>query len=151
MASSAHRTRRLPAPLERVWDVLAGFDDIAAWAPSVVDHSSALGGPDGGVGAARRIQSGRTTLVETVEGWDPPKHLSYRLDGLPRAVRRVTNEWRLEPDGDATQATITTTVDVGPRPPHRLVERLVLRRMGKVSDGLLDGLARHLAGPGGTP
>jgi hypothetical protein len=144
VASTSSQTRRLPAPVEKVWEVLAGFDDIAIWAPAVVDHSSALGGPVGGVGAARRIQSGRTTVVETVERWDPPKLLAYRLEGLPGPLRKVVNEWRLEPDGDATQATITTTVDVGPRPPYRLVERIALRRLAKVSDGLLAGLAAHL-------
>jgi hypothetical protein len=128
-----------------VWEVLARFDDIAVWAPAVVDHSSGLGGPEEGVGAARRIQSGRTTVVETVERWDPPKLLAYRLEGLPGPLRKVVNEWRLEPSGDATEATITSSVDVGPRPPHRLVERVALRRLAKVSDGLLDGLASHLS------
>jgi hypothetical protein len=130
--------------VEQVWSVLAGFDDIAKWAPAVVDHSSSLGGPDGGVGAARRIQSGRTTIVETVERWDPPKLLAYRLDGLPGPWRKVVNEWQLEPSGDGTLATLTSTVDVGPRPPHRLIERLALKRLAKVSEGLLDGLASHV-------
>jgi len=134
-----------------VWEVLAEFDDISTWAPAVVDHSSSMGGPDGGIGAARRIQTGRTTVVETVESWDPPKVLAYRLEGLPRALRRVTNEWRLEPVGGQTRATLTTTVHVGPRPPQRLVERIALRRMEKVSDGLLDGLADHVAPLGGQP
>ena len=151
MVTSAPRTRLLPAPVDRVWEVLAGFDDISTWAPAVVDHSSSMGGPDGGIGAARRIQTGRTTIVETVESWDPPNALAYRLEGLPRALRRVTNEWRLEPVGDQTQATLTTTVVVGPRPPQRLVERIALRRMEKVSDGLLDGLADHVAPLGGQP
>ena len=151
MVTSAPRTRLLPAPVDRVWEVLAGFDDISTWAPAVVDHSSSMGGPDGGIGAARRIQTGRTTIVETVESWDPPNALAYRLEGLPRALRRVTNEWRLEPVGDQTQATLTTTVVVGPRPPQRLVERIALRRMEKVSDGLLDGLTDHVAPLGGQP
>jgi len=77
--------------------------------------------------------------------------LAYRLEGLPSALRRVTNEWQLEPVGDQTRATLTTTVDVGPRPPQRLVERIALRRMEKVSDGLLDGLADHVAPLGGQP
>ena len=151
MVTSAPRTRLLPAPVDRVWEVLAGFDDISTWAPAVVDHSSSMGGPDPPIGAARRIQTGRTTIVETVESWDPPNALAYRLEGLPRALRRVTNEWRLEPVGDQTQATLTTTVVVGPRPPQRLVERIALRRMEKVSDGLLDGLADHVAPLGGQP
>ncbi|MBV9953190.1 MAG: SRPBCC family protein [Acidimicrobiia bacterium] len=144
MTSSAATTRQLRAPVEQVWGVLAGFDDIATWAPAVVDHSSGLGGPDGGVGAARRVQSGRVTIVETVERWDPPKLLAYRLDGLPGPLRKVTNEWQLEPSGDGTLATLTSTVDVGPRPPHRLIERIALKRLGKVSEGLLDGLAAHV-------
>jgi hypothetical protein len=151
VVTSAPRTRLLPAPVDRVWEVLAGFDDISTWAPAVVDHSSSMGGPGGGIGAARRIQTGRTTIVETVESWDPPNALAYRLEGLPRALHRVTNEWRLEPVGDQTQATLTTTVVVGPRPPQRLVERIALRRMEKVSDGLLDGLADHVAPLGGQP
>ena len=151
MATSATRTRLLPAPVEQVWAVLAGFDDISTWAPAVVDHSSPMGGPDGGIGAARRIQTGRTTIVETVESWDPPKRLAYRIEGLPRALRRVANEWRLEPDGDRTQVELTTTVVVGPRPPQRLIERIAQRRMEKVSDGLLDGLADHVAPLGGQP
>jgi uncharacterized protein YndB with AHSA1/START domain len=151
VATSGHRTRLLPAPVERVWEALEAFDEIAAWAPKVVDHSSTMGGPGGGVGAARRIQSGRNVLIETVEAWDPPKRLLYRLDGLPGPIRRATNEWTLEAQADATVATLTTTVEVGPRPPHRLVERIALTRMAKVSDGLLDGLAAHLAEPRSTP
>jgi uncharacterized protein YndB with AHSA1/START domain len=144
VTSTTQRSRRLAAPVDRVWDVLAGFDDIARWAPAVVDHSSAMGGPDGGIGAARRIQTGRTTVVETVEVWEPPYVLAYRLEGLPKVLRRVINEWRLVADDDWTDATIISTVDVGPRPPHKLVEKIALGRMEKVSDGLLDGLAEYV-------
>jgi uncharacterized protein YndB with AHSA1/START domain len=144
VTSTSATTRHLRAPVEQVWGVLARFDDIAMWAPEVVDHSSSLGGPDGGVGAARRVQSGRTTIAETVERWDPPKLLAYRLDGLPGPLRKVVNEWQLEPSGEGTLATLTSTVDVGLRPPHRLIERLALKRLAKVSEGLLDGLAAHV-------
>jgi uncharacterized protein YndB with AHSA1/START domain len=144
VTSSAQRTRRIAAPIDRVWDVLAGFDDIAVWAPSLVDHSSAMGGPERGVGAARRIQVGRNTIIETVETWDPPRVLMYRLDGLPKQLRRVTNEWRLEADDGWTDAMLVTTVEVGPRPPQQLIERVALRRLEKASDGLLDGLSDHV-------
>jgi hypothetical protein len=143
VASRAARSCRLPAPVGAVWDVLARFDDIADWAPAVVDHSAAMGGGDG-VGRARRIQAGRSTVVEVVEVWDPPARLAYRLEGLPRPIRRAVNEWRLEPDGAGTRATLTSEVEVGPRPPQRLVERIALRRLTAASDGLLDGLARRV-------
>jgi hypothetical protein len=143
MPTTALRTHLLPASVDGVWDVLADFGDISAWAPTL-DHSCILD-PRHGPGGSRRIQVGRNTLVETVVGWEPPTRLSYRIDGLPRRLGTIVNEWRLEPDGQTTRATIETTVDTGPRPPQRLIERLVTRRMTRVSVELLSGLATFLS------
>jgi uncharacterized protein YndB with AHSA1/START domain len=148
MPTMAQRTHLLPAPLDEVWDVLADFGDISRWA-TTLDHSAPLD-PRHGPGGARRIQVGRKTLVETVVGWEPPTRLSYRIDGLPPRLGTIVNEWRLEPDGEATRAAITTTVDTGPRPPHKLVERLVVRRMTRVSVELLSGLAVHVSSSGSS-
>ena len=143
MPSSDRRTHVLPAPVEDVWGVLADFGGISRWA-TTLDHSTSLdAGP--GVGAARRIQVGRTTLVETVTAWEPPSRLAYRIEGLPSRLGSIVNEWQLEPDGATTRATLSTTVDTGPRPPHKLVERLVLRRLTRASVEMLSGLAAHLS------
>jgi carbon monoxide dehydrogenase subunit G len=147
---TVERSRTISAHLTRVWDVLADFDRLAAWAPNA-DHTCWLDEPrDDGemVGRARRVQAGRVVLVETITVWEPPARLAYDLGGLPAVVKSAVNEWWLRADpseGERTIVTLATHVDCGPRPPQQLVARLVARRLAKASDAMLDGLATHLA------
>ena len=93
----------------------------------------------------RRIQTGRTTIVETVEHWEPGVALRYAITGLPPVVRSVTNAWLIEPHGAATTATLTTEIDAGPRPPQQGIAKVVGRKLGQASDEMLAGLATHFA------
>jgi uncharacterized protein YndB with AHSA1/START domain len=142
------RTRRINAPAAGVWAALADFAAISRWTPNV-DHSSLLrraddGGP-GGIGAVRRIQTGRRVILERVVAWDEPTTMAYDLEGLPPVVRRATNRWHLTPRGsNATDVSLTTMLDCGPRSPQRLIARLVARRLATESDTLLAGLAASL-------
>ena len=147
--TSIERSATIAATPEAVWAVLADFGGISRWAPNV-DHSWALDEP--GEGATRRIQAGRLTVLERVLVWQPPTTLSYAIEGLPPVVRRVVNEWKLAPSTGgstrqpSTRVTLTTTVDAGPRPPRRLIARIVGKRLAAASDQMLTGLAAHLAG-----
>ena len=82
-----------------MWDRLADFEAISAWADNV-DHSCLL--PPGGevslvgVGATRRVQVGRRTLVERVVVWDEPQRLAYQIEGLPPVVTSLQNEWSFQ-------------------------------------------------------
>jgi hypothetical protein len=153
---TVERSRTVPAHLTRVWDVLADFDRLAVWAPNA-DHTCWLDDPrDAGemVGRARRVQAGRVVLVETITVWEPPARLAYDIGGLPAVVKSAVNEWRLRvdpSDPERTVVTLATQVDCGPRPPQRLVARIVGRRLAGASDVMLDGLAAHLDSPGGSP
>ncbi|MET0883887.1 MAG: SRPBCC family protein, partial [Acidimicrobiales bacterium] len=111
-----------------------------------VGHSTYLTEQTEGVGSARRVQVGRTVLVERITEWDPPRALTYALEGLPPVVGGATNHWTLRPDGDRTFVTLTSTVDPGAKPVGRLAAPLVARRLAKASDGMLAGLAAHLTG-----
>lgn len=137
------RSVTVAAPPEAVWAVLAAFDRIGAWVADI-DHSSYLTGQTEGVGSARRIQVGRTVLVERVTEWDPPVALAYAIEGLPPAIGGAANRWTLRPDGDRTAVTLTSTVDPGGRRAGRVVAPLLARRLAKASDGMLAGLATHL-------
>ena len=143
MSASVSRTAVVAAPPGDAWEVLADFGALARWVPEV-DHACLLRGGPPGVGTTRRVQVGRTTLLETVRAWSPPVHLGYDITGLPPALRAVRNDWHLRPVDAGTEVTITTTVDAGPRPPQRLVARLVARRMAATSDQMLAGLAAAL-------
>lgn len=141
-----HRSRRIAARPQRVWDVLADFASIASWADNV-DHSCILhSGPDGGaVGTARRVQVKRDALVERITEFDPPRALAYDIEGLPRRVRRVTNRWTLAADAsDSTAVTLTSTVEIGSGPAQQLAERILCRFLARQSAAMLAGLANRL-------
>jgi hypothetical protein len=142
--ASVTRTRRILATAPAVWMVLADFASISDWA-DFVDHSSALRGGPLDTGSTRRIQTGRTVVLERVTEVDPPRCLAYEIEGLPERISSVQNRWSLDPAGpDATDVSVTTTVAVGPRPPQRLIERVLGRMLAGRSEAMLAGLAAHL-------
>ena len=145
------RAREIAAPPSDVWRVLADFGAISSWAENV-DHSCVISESTEGVGAVRRIQTGRNTVLERVVAWEPPAVLSYSIEGLPPVVQSVTNTWRVVAEGDGSWVALTTTITPGPRPPHQVAARVVGRVLGKASDQMLDGLSStSLAPVGGMP
>ena len=146
-------TIRQPASV--VWAVLADFEAISRWAPNV-DHSCLTTSTADGVGATRRIQTGRTTVLETVTDWEPERCLAYSITGLPTVIRSVTNTWRLADrgttTGGTTEVTLTTSIDTGPRPPQQVIARVVGRALARASRQMLAGLDAHVRTLGqGTP
>ena len=141
------RSRSIAASPEAVWDVLADFGELSSWAGNV-DHSCLLEhGADGvSVGASRRVQVGRNTLVERITELAAPAALAYDIEGLPRRLRRVANRWTLTPAGGSTDVTLTSTVDIGANPVAGIAEHAMCRFMAKQSDAMLDGLAERLEG-----
>lgn len=137
------RTALIAARSSDVWAVLADFESISTWA-DFVDHSSLLTDQTHGVGMARRIQLGSTTVVETVSAWDPGVSMSYEITGLPPIIKSVTNTWRLGASGDSTMVWISTDIDAGPRPPQQAIAKGVARKLANSSVEMLDGLAAHL-------
>ena len=123
--------------------MLADFGENVRWAP-IVDHSCLLSAQREGVGTVRRIQSGRRTLVERVVEWVDGERLSYVVEGLPPPVRSLRNTWQLDDEDGSTQITLTSSVDVGPRPPQQLAAKVLSRQLSKVSNQMLHGLDDHL-------
>lgn len=139
------RGRTVAAAPQAVWDVLADFGALSSWADGV-DHSCVLNsGPDGGLlGTTRRVQIGRTALVERITELDEPSALGYSVEGLPKRLGSLSNRWTLSPAGTGTEVTITSTADVGFWPIGTAVEWAVGRAMAKKSESLLAALARRL-------
>ncbi len=146
------RTRTIEAKQQAVWDVLADFGAISGWADNV-DHSCILDHGDdragGAVGTTRRIQTGRNTVVERIIEHEAPMTFAYDIEGLPPRLRTVRNRWTLAPQGDAaTVVSLTTTIEIGPRPPQQLAERVACRVFAKQSDTMLAGLAAAMQNRG---
>ncbi len=138
--TTTSQSRRISAAPASVWEVLSAFDRICEWAPSV-DHSSFLSSKTEGVGARRRIQVGRTTLVETVLVWDVDSTLSYSIDGLPPVLDLVENTWDLTRDGDATMVSLTANVIPTRSSPARLAAKAIVRRLAAANSEMLEALA----------
>ncbi|OBK38218.1 cyclase [Mycobacterium sp. 1245111.1] len=140
------RSRTIAADPHAVWEVLADFGSISAWANNI-DHSCILNHGDEPLGTTRRVQIGRNALVETITEFDPLRALAYDVDGLPKRVRRFANRWSLRPSGVGTVVTLTSTVEIGSGPLQKVAERMVCRVQTRQSDIMLAGLARQLEKP----
>lgn len=147
--ATVERSAVIGASTEEVWAVLSDFATISTWAPNV-DHSCLMSDQTDGVGATRRIQTDRSTVLETVETWEPGHRLSYRITGLPSVIKSVTNTWCLSPAGDATEVRLTTEIDTGSRPPQQLIAKVIGKRLGAASDLMLEGLARSFESDSGV-
>jgi uncharacterized protein YndB with AHSA1/START domain len=136
-------SRSVPGSAEQVWAVLADFAAISRWAPNV-DHSAPATEPAAGIGAVRRVQSGRVALLERVVEWRAPAELAYQLIGLPPPAGTVLTRWSLAEQGDSTLVTVTTTISPLPGPPGRIVSRVLGRRLAAAAETMLGGLAGYL-------
>lgn len=145
--ASISRTRSVAAPAAAVWDLLADYGSISAWADNV-DHSCLLehGADPAAVGTSRRVQVGRDTLVERITDSVAPTTLRYSIEGLPSPLGRVANRWTVTPFGETAVVTLTSTVDIGANPVARVAEKAACRFMAQQSDTMLAGLAQRVEG-----
>lgn len=94
-------TRTTAAP-EAVWTLL---DEVTSWSTwGAWDEAELVepAGPDG-VGAVRRLRSGRTVAVERILASEPPRLMRYELlSGLPVKDYRASVEVVGESDGGST-------------------------------------------------
>jgi Polyketide cyclase / dehydrase and lipid transport len=138
------RSRTIAAGPKQAWDVLADFGSISSWADNI-DHSCILNHGSGAVGSTRRVQIGRNTLIERITEFDPTWALAYSVEGLPKLLHRFANRWTLRAaQGGTTVVTLTSTVEIGSGPIHKLAKRMLCRVALRQFDVMLTGLANRL-------
>lgn len=138
MVSVSNELSVAASPAE-VWALLAAFDRLAEWAEEI-DHSCQLTERSEGVGTERRVQVRTNVVLERVIVWQPTEALAYEIVGLPNVFSRVVNKWTLTADGDHTRLALTAQVEPGPKPPMKIVARLLAQQMGSVNRRLLRDL-----------
>jgi hypothetical protein len=144
-----YRSRTVAAEPKEVWDVLADFGSISSWADNI-DHSCILNHGSEPVGATRRVQIGRNTLVERITEFDPTWTLAYDVEGLPKRLRRFNNRWTLRAaQNGTTVVTLTSTIEIGSGRMQTLAERAACRIQVRQSDVMLAGLAKRWEKAGG--
>jgi uncharacterized protein YndB with AHSA1/START domain len=137
------KSKKIAAPVAKVWAVLADFPAIATWAPQV-DHSTAATEAHDGIGAVRRVQVGRIALLETIVDWQPMALLAYTVEGLPPVAGSIVTTWRLTDVEGATKTTVTTDIVSRPNPISRFVGRALARQLGRAAKQMLGGLAARV-------
>ncbi len=81
----AEAHRRIDAPRQVVWDVIADVDSWKEWGNYQVSEHEREGDPaPGGIGAIRVTARKPVRVREEVEIWEPPSRFGYTLlSGLP--------------------------------------------------------------------
>lgn len=145
------RSRMIAARPQMIWDVLSDFGSLSSWAAGV-DHSCLLneGADHRPLGTTRRVQVGRNALVERITEFEPPMSLAYEIEGMPPRLGKLANRWILQPAGNGTEVTVTSTVDTGRGPLAAATGWIVGRVMAKQSDSMLAGLAHRLENRSGA-
>jgi uncharacterized protein YndB with AHSA1/START domain len=77
--------RLVPAPRERVWEILSDHEGMKKWLPVREVVRRRPGSPDpNGVGAVRTIRGMGLVIDEQITGFKPPERLEYVLtEGAP--------------------------------------------------------------------
>ncbi|NRA02940.1 MAG: SRPBCC family protein [Myxococcales bacterium] len=94
---------RIPAPPERVFDLLADHRGLAEWsgAREVVLRQEG-DPPPNGLGAIRVVRGSGLAIEEEVTSYDPPRRMTYRISaGLP--IRDHQGEVQVTPLEDASE------------------------------------------------
>lgn len=104
-------TVTIAAPSELVWQALADFGDVAAWAP-YMRISHLVGDQERGVGTCRAMQHELGfRFEERVTSWDEGEGFAFDVLRAPWPMTDVRESWRLTNHGDGTR--VTTRVQYG--------------------------------------
>jgi hypothetical protein len=99
----------VPAPADRVWELLRDFDGLPAFLPAI-GHSELAEGVDGQVGAVRRLTlaAGGDPFDEKLLVLDDPgRTLTYTFTGAnPFGVRRYLATIRVSPVTDTGESFV---------------------------------------------
>jgi uncharacterized protein YndB with AHSA1/START domain len=142
------RTVEVATDPAAIWGVIADSTLLPQWA-GVVEDVTYLGEMEEGVGMTRHCNvelGGRIgTMTERCVEFLPSRRAAYVVDDDTLGFRRMLVDYgfaiTLDPRSDRTTTLRIDTYYTPRTPLYELLNRLVLRRrMGKLVDGLLQGL-----------
>jgi ligand-binding SRPBCC domain-containing protein len=140
----------IAVPPETVWQALADFGDVAAWAP-YMRISHLVGDQERGVGTRRAMRHELGfRFEERVTSWDEGVGFAFDVLSAPWPMDDVRESWRIATHGSGTQ--VTTRVQYGMKVgvagnllDWSLVRFIVRREMRSGVRGLKEYLERRTA------
>lgn len=129
-----HHQLLLPAPPERVFEVLADSPGWATWFRGM--RRVRIDGPATGVGALRTVWVGPTRVKEHFIVWEPDRQITFHIvESSSPGLRVMVEDYQITPA--AGGATLSITVGLEAKGPMRFVPGLVRFVVGRVSGGVL--------------
>jgi len=128
--------RRIAAPREKVWALLAHHEGMKKWAPvrEVIRRRPGSPDPDG-EGAIRTIRAYGLAMDERITAFKPGERLEYTLvEGAP--IRDHAGEVVLTPDGDGTRVAWTVRFRALVPGTGWLLERMLRAGLERSLEGL---------------
>lgn len=138
---SVTRSRRIAAPVERLWEAIAAHERWPEWFPAL--RAVEPIGTGEGVGGGRRVHLRGLTVEEEFLAWEPGKRFAFTVVGADKpGIKAMVEDIRIEPDG-GDAAIVRYTQAIQPMG-SRVVAPLLRRAVPRTLDGALEGLDRHV-------
>jgi hypothetical protein len=139
-------TRTIPAPIEKVFDLLA---DHANYKANFGVKESKLireGKPDrNGLGAVRYIDAGPIKFEEEVTFYDRPRGYDYLITKCSAPLEHQGGQIRFESVGNATKVTWTSVMRVKVPLLGGLLTKVLAAKIGQAFGSMLKQTERRLA------
>jgi len=139
-------TRTIPAPIEKVFDLLADHANYKA--NFGVKESKLLkeGKPDrNGLGAVRYIDAGPLQFEEEVTFYDRPRGYDYLITKCSAPLEHQGGQIRFESVGNATQVTWTSVMRVKVPLLGGLLTKILANKIGQAFGSMLKQTEQKLA------
>ena len=135
-------TRQIGAPVEKVWEVLDGFGDIAKWSPGVKSSELTSQGPVT-KGSTRHCDfSPLGGVNERIDTYIPNERMTVNLyETFKLPISGAIADFKITASGDGTALTIDYSYE--PNRLGRVAKGTTNKQMKKGISGLADDLQRE--------
>ncbi|MGI9608174.1 MAG: SRPBCC family protein [Acidimicrobiales bacterium] len=134
-------TRRIDAPQDAVWAVLADYPNIADWNTGI-KKSFATGVATEGVGATRHCDlAPMGELEETIREWEPNSKIVISIDSASKVpIKHGLASFEISADGDATNMDLNYDYETKGGPFAGLVAKMMQPKLEQGFGGFIDDL-----------
>ena len=139
-------TRTIPAPIEKVFDLLADHGNYKANFGVKESKLVKEGKPDkNGLGAVRYIDSGPIQFEETITQYDRPRRYDYLITKCSAPLEHQGGTIVFESVGNATKVTWTSVMRVKVPLVGGLLTKVLANKIGQAFGSMLKQTERKLA------
>ena len=139
-------TRVIPAPVEKVFDVLADHANYKSFPGVKESRLVREGKPDrNGLGAVRYIAAGPLTFEEEITAYDRPRRFDYLITKCSAPLEHQGGSLRFEAIGGGTLVTWTSVMRVKVPVIGGLLTKVMAGKLGQAFGSMLKETERRLA------